>query len=211
MSSVQQIVDNIAGNVGKLTDIVFKKRIENSVISARAEAIKRDYKKTGRFSSSLLQKIPCLKMIEVDPRECCDGSIDCKVYRTEEKIPIPIRGDNYVSITFVGTTNGLVSFGYVDRSTLRFIPKEDRQPRYTLLNDYIYTFFSSYGEISLEGVFNNLDFKLKDCKGNLCEPNMYIPEDLEYVVKQLVYEELRMYIPKNTEVQVNPTQQEMNQ
>lgn len=210
MSTIKQITDSISGNLGKIDDFPFKKRVENSIIGARSEALRRDYNKRGFFPQSMKQSVPCLDLIEVNSNDCCSSLGSCKVYRTKEKIPTTIRVNDNVSFLYVGSTNGSKAFGYVDRSIIRYIPPFDKEPRYTVLNNYIYVFNTPITQITVEGVFNNPYevAELNPCKSGLCEINVNIAEDLEYVIKQLVYEELRAYIPKQTEVPTNLQPQE---
>jgi hypothetical protein len=218
--NIDEIVDSIAGNVGKELDHVFKQQVRTNVVLAWSEAIRQYIDKYQFVPSSLQTQINCIEMLQVDIAECCSISLGCKVSRTKEKIPTGIRTRALEAIySFVGTINNSVSFGFIRPEQLQGL-LEDRftakEKFYTYLNNYIYIFNSHPKNIRVRGVFNNIEevFALNDCDNNdndnACSQSINIPEDFGIIIKELVYKQLGSLINQAEEEEIKIDENDTN-
>lgn len=216
---IDEIVDSIAGQFEKELDHVFKQQVRTNVISARAEAMRRYIDKHGNIPSSFLSQINFLNTVTVDVTEFCNEDYDIDIVRTEEKIPNPIRRagkDN--SFTYVGAVDNSKPYGFLlDDSDLNFILKDPFMTKcsvepvfFTYKNDYLYIINDAPEEVRVRGPFSDLDrvAELNDCSGTGCGELYDVPNDLVFIIKALVYEEMRgtPIIPSNEEIEIKEEQ-----
>lgn len=81
----------------------------------RAYIVRKELEKYGSvIDENVTQPLGCVPVSIADTGECCSGSSDCSVLRTEI-IPLPVKMINTVLITHVGTTDKLKPpFSFVD-------------------------------------------------------------------------------------------------
>ena len=210
---IKKVVDGIAGIFEKKYDHVFKQEIRDLVIIARAEAMRQHMDKHNVIPASFVSQINSLKIKKVSASECSLSEDLCTVYRTELKIPKPIRLKNQpISFTYVGPIDNHYPFGYLpDPSDILFRLKDKfakRSQYYTYLNEYIYLLNTEdVDKIKIRGPFSDLDTigKLNNCNGNNCDGLFEIADDILVLVKNFVYNELRgtSIIPLKEEIRLN--------
>tara|TARA_R110002167_G_scaffold206565_3_gene410567 strand:+ start:1899 stop:2597 length:699 start_codon:yes stop_codon:yes gene_type:complete len=144
--------------------------------------IRNEYNKPGRKMDPFMQQdLGCVKLIEVDGAECCDTDIssDCKVLRTENKIPTTIELHSGPSITRVGPIKKIdIPFSFIPYNRAQFFGDDKYANNITqafLLNGYIYlitpTTAASFLEyINVRGVFVTPSdaANFSDCDGTTC-------------------------------------------
>lgn len=165
--------DSIANKWGYGNEYVLQKRIEYSIIAARATIIQRRYDSTKIFPQSLIERVRCVDLIIVDEDECscgCAGGRQ-KVIRTANKVPKPliVKDDSY--FMFVG--RGTTSFSYVPFHQIEEIPNRrfsDKLVFYSYSNDYIYIIGAPIKALDLSYVPENLFHFLKfgQCSDSDC-------------------------------------------
>jgi hypothetical protein len=196
---IDELVDVISWQFERGTDHVFKERVKFNVLSARAEAIRQYLDKYRSYPVSLISQLNCLETEKADIAECCSTKINCKVTKTVDIIPSPIRLKGLSSAyQYVGTIDNSKAFGYIDPNQLQYILADRFMPNnqifYSYINGKIYIFNSHPTKIRVKGIFNNpYDINtLNDCDGSPeCKGNLEIPDDFVTLIKDFVYKEMR--------------------
>jgi hypothetical protein len=208
MATLIEEVDAIAGKYEKMFDFEFKSRIQTSFLNARAEIIRREINRIGYLPNSFLYQINCTPTVRVDIAECCSINLDCAVTRSRYKIPSPIRYKaGNTDFQYVGTIDGKKSFAFAMPEDLPFIVTDrwlKGAIRYTYINGYLYILNDNPKNIRVRAAFNNpFDFgEITDCEGNNCIYEPIIEEDILYMVRQLVYQDLNIPYINNEQVEV---------
>lgn len=199
MSKLSVIRDTIAGNYGKPFDHEFKNRVQEIVISARVEAMRRYMDKEG-FTDNFIHQIDCTPTQKVDIAECCNVDLECNITRTKFKMPKPIRTTKFLyDYQYVGSIDGMRPFGYIRPEQIPYMLKTrnlGKSIRWTRLNDYIYIFNGNPPQIRLRGAIAN-PFELvnlEDCSGNNCIDDIDISDDITTVIYKLSYELLNIRV-----------------
>lgn len=120
-------------------DRLSSRYIMSVALSKRERVLKQEQEKKGWDDMFALQVIPCMELIEVDQIECeClpASARGCKVLRTKNKIPKPIK-DMLYSVSFLdGTLISPDKFNSY-KSLSRLAPIR-AAVAYYLVNEYIY-------------------------------------------------------------------------
>lgn len=155
-------------------------RIKMFIISGRATMIQRRYDQTKIFPQSIIMTLKCRDIIKVDNEECedCFNLHDIKLWRSKEKIPLPIivKDDSY--FMFVG--KGSRSFSSITPEELQDIKYRkfsSNENFYFYTNGYIY-FSKSLEDFTARFVPENpLDIlKLGECNCGCVEDGELILE-----------------------------------
>lgn len=157
------------------------RQIMFSVNNQRALWLRNEYNKPGRsIDHNVIQDLGCVNMIAVDAAECCDTtiSLNCKVLRTELKIPNTIELHTGTGITRVGPINKVVTpFSFIPHGRAQFEDNKyaDKQIQAFLLNNYIYLITPTIeakllGKINVRGVFEDPReaAAFSHCSGETC-------------------------------------------
>lgn len=195
---IEEIVDNIAAYFEKTTDHVFKKRVLSNVLAARAEIIRRYIDKYNSYPVSLISQVNCEETEKVDIAECCNSNLNCKITRTKNIIPSPIRKKGLSSaFIYVGTLNNNEAFGYIEPNQIDYILSDRFMPSnkmfYSYINGRIYIINGHPSKVRVRGIFNNpyLINTLNNCNGSdECLGNLEIPDDFVVQIKDIVYKEM---------------------
>lgn len=155
--------DSIANKWGDGNNYALQKRIENSIISARATIIQRRYDSTKLFPMSLVERVTCQQLIQVEDNECASGCGGIKSLRTANKVPNPliVKDDSY--FVFVG--RGTKSFSYCP-----FVQVQNIKDRKFSANEIFYTYLRPYVYIINAPALKEVDFA-------------YVPENLKHFLK----------------------------
>lgn len=178
--------DSVANKWGDGNNYALQKRIEHSIISARATIIQRRYDSTKIFPTALVERVTCEDLIIAPDCTCStDSGIVFKVVRTSRKVPNPliIKDDSY--FVFVG--RGTKSFSFVPFHQIQDVPYRrfsDRQIFYSYFNDYVYIIgANALKEIDLAYVPENL---IRFLKFGKCQDSGCINKDKIYIEDSLV-------------------------
>ena len=206
MASLGTIAQTIADNIGKPFDELLLERLKYEIISKRATLVRNDFTKNKIVYPQLVQDIGCIDMEKTSSSECCsiDLGDDCKVSKSIQKVPSPIRlKENSSPFTYVGGVNKSTPFTWTLPEKIPYMLGrrygKKNQLYYTYLNEHIYVFHlysqSAVEKISLRAVWEDpvALAKLKNCNGEQCIPETEfpIPRDMEDAIKRLIYDELR--------------------
>jgi len=123
----------------------------------RARILKQEQEKKKLQDRFSRQRIHCIELIDADKHECECIPIKstCKIRRTKDKVPSPIK-DFLSSVTSIdgGIVYSPTTFQNYD-SYKRLSPLRDR-PKYYIANEYVYIINDDDKEyISIEGVFED--------------------------------------------------------
>jgi hypothetical protein len=155
----------------------------------------------------LVQSIDCIEMEKVSSNECCSVDLgdDCKVSKSVEKVPVPIRmKENSSPFNYVGGINQASPFTYTLPEKVPFMMgrRYGKKNRiyYAYVNEHIYAFHlygqSAVQKISLRGIWEDpvALAALKTCSGEACATvdEFPIPRDMEDPIKRLIYDELKV-------------------
>lgn len=168
--------DSIASKWGDANNYALQKRIENSIISARATIIQRRYDSTKIFPMSIVERVTCKDLITVDETECsCGYDSGIKTLRTLESVPKPLIVKDESYFNFVG--RGTKSFSYCPFHQVQDIKYRkfgSKEIYYTYLDNYVYIInANSLKSLDFAYVPENLILFLKygRCKESACLNN----------------------------------------
>lgn len=181
MSSLNKIIYNIknlvrGGNQSdneRLTD----RQIEYIVNYYRNILIKRDLDKNKSINPDVVQDLGCIDLVLVDPSECCDLDIDCKVLRTSVKIPKTIELNQRNLLTYIGSVDKTHSYSQIDSARVRWSNNNkyiSKEPKVYYLNNYIYVLNAKeLTKISVRGIFEDPKeaASFSQCNGDPCFTN----------------------------------------
>lgn len=207
---IMEILRN--SNLSDDTDLS-ERQILYHLDTQRALWIRNEYNKPGRTIDPFIeQDLGCLKLIEVDPAECCEVTTGCTVLRTEKKIPMTIELHAGPAITRVGPVNKInkpFSFTEYQKAIFTYNGKYGKNiVTAFLLNGYIYVLINDINMqtieyINVRGVFENpRDLDAFKCSDDACFSyddeypihGWMIPYIKEQILKQFG---IAMSIPKD--------------
>lgn len=207
MSSINQLVSEIAHSVKQPDSVPVRRGIKLAIIHARNELIRRSYE-THHITDKVLQQRFRLSLIDV-PDGDLYGSKDIiftKIKRTANKVPRPTRLNNNIpfhSVRTAGMTTA-IEIPFAKEASSRFyanLPGICTPATYDYINEYIYinaakdNAFSQLGSIIIESVFEYpqiipVETEDKEFDLNSVDDNdeFLLPEDMIGNIKKLVLE-----------------------
>lgn len=125
----------------------------------RAMLIRRDYARNGVVSKTLEQDLGCIPLVRVDASKCCGLDSGCPVYRTDMKMPKPVRFNLQDAFTFIGKPNGTSAIPRVEPYMVDYLMYDKYtkdKSRYYVIDEYIYVYNPNGLEnINVRGVFED--------------------------------------------------------
>lgn len=214
MASLNQITDNILGDLGKPFDYVLSQRIKFAIKMYRSLYIRNDFEKNGGLNAdTFVQRftIPLIKVTGIDA--CGMDSLDCAVLRTQTKIPKPVRRKTNSPFRFVGSANGKESFSKYSITDLQYLQEERfsfTQKIYDYVNDYIFILTTSNLDfITVEDIFDEPDKVLELCiNSDKCfsddDDDFPIPMDMiARITEGILNGKIRLPKPDDLKVDIN--------
>jgi hypothetical protein len=207
------LAQELAYDFNRALDQEFIARVKLALIGYRATIIKEQYNKTGIFASSLLESF-CVKLVQVSESECCStGDSKCKVWRSEYKLPDPVRTKDGTNFVFVGNVNATEPYTFIQPEDYINIKKGTRFAKnlkfYTHYNGYIYIFNGGNNQkIRVRYIPDNPEelLDLKSCDGKPCIEEVSVPEDMKRLMKEWFKIEMNgKEVSKSEEIQVDGT------
>ena len=131
--------DSIAQKWGDANNYALQKRIEYSIIAARATIIQRRYDSTGVMPIQYIERVTCKDIIIVDENECPCGCDNKKSVRSKNRVPKPLVTKDGFNFYFVG--RGFKPFSYVpfhQVNDIKHRPFSSQEPFYSYVNGYLY-------------------------------------------------------------------------
>lgn len=147
----------------------------------------------------------------VDKAEC-PVNLDCTVYRTTKKIPIPLRSD-YTLFDYVGGPDKMDGYSYTSTDQLVWIVNYSRytkdRPKYFYVNGYIYVYNEPELEyINVRGIWpDQRQLNIFKCDDVPCynDDDQYdIADDIiNTMVQDIIKNEFRVLAPELTEISID--------
>lgn len=217
MSSIAQLVSEIAHSVKQPNSVPVRRAIKLSIIHARNNLIRKSFS-NHNYSDKVLQQRFRVSLIDVPDGDVygSKGIITNTVKRTVNKVPRPVRLTNnlpFHSVRTVGVTNPH-EIAFVKEASAKFynsLPGMCPVITYDYINEYIYI------NIQKGSVLNNLDaiviesifeyphiIETETVEGkldiNAIDDNdeFLLPEDMIDAIKQIVLETWNKEIIRNT-------------
>lgn len=217
MSSIAQLVSEIAHSVKQPNSVPVRRAIKLSIIHARNNLIRKSFS-NHNYSDKVLQQRFRVSLIDVPDGDVygSEGIITNTIKRTANKVPRPVRLTNnlpFHSVRTVGVTNPH-EIAFVKEASAKFynsLPGMCPIITYDYINEYIYV------NIQKGSVLNNLDaiviesifeyphiIETETVEGkldiNAIDDNdeFLLPEDMIDAIKQIVLETWNKEIIRNT-------------
>ncbi len=207
MSSIAQLVSEIAHSLKQPDSVPVRKGIKLAIIHARNELIRRSYD-NNHITDKVLQQRFKLSLIDVPDGDLNESEdvVSTRIKRTAVKVPRPTRLTNnlpFHSVRTVGMTNP-IEIPFVKEASSKFyahLPGLCNVITYDYINEYIYInatkddAFAQLGAIIIESVFEYPHliptetvedvFNLDNVDDN---DEFLLPEDMIGNIKKLVLE-----------------------
>lgn len=217
MSSIAQLVSEIAHSVKQPNSVPVRRAIKLSIIHARNNLIRKSFNNHS-YSDKVLQQRFRVSLIDVPDGDIygSEGIITNTVKRTTNKVPRPVRLTNnlpFHSVRTVGVTNPH-EIAFVKEASAKFynsLPGMCPVITYDYINEYIYiniqkdSVLNNLGAIVIESIFEyphiieteTVEGKL-DINAIDDNDEFLLPEDMIDAIKQIVLETWNKEIIRNT-------------
>lgn len=214
MSSINQLVSEIAHSMRQADSVPVRIAIKRGIIHARNELIRQNYS-NHRYTDKVLKQRYKVTLIDVP-----DGDIYgtaninsiAKIKRTANKVPRPTRIDNGIPFHSIRTTGVLnpIDICFVGEGLAKFykhLPCMGCAPTYDYINEYVYfnnlsdaiktvvieTAFEYPHEITVETSDNGVvTTPISD------DDEFLLPEDMISSIKKLVLETFNPQVIRDT-------------
>lgn len=217
MSSIAQLVSEIAHSVKQPNSVPVRRAIKLSIIHARNNLIRKSFS-NHNYSDKVLQQRFRVSLIDVPDGDVygSEGIITNTIKRTANKVPRPVRLTNnlpFHSVRTVGVTNPH-EIAFVKEASAKFynsLPGMCPVITYDYINEYIYvniqkgSVLNNLGAIVIESIFEyphiieteTVEGKL-DINAIDDNDEFLLPEDMIDAIKQIVLETWNKEIIRNT-------------
>ena len=217
MSSIAQLVSEIAHSVKQPNSVPVRRAIKLSIIHARNNLIRKSFS-NHNYSDKVLQQRFRVSLIDVPDGDVygSEGIITNTIKRTANKVPRPVRLTNnlpFHSVRTVGVTNPH-EIAFVKEASAKFynsLPGMCPVVTYDYINEYIYvniqkdSALNNLGAIVIESIFEyphiieteTVEGKL-DINAIDDNDEFLLPEDMIDAIKQIVLETWNKEIIRNT-------------
>lgn len=217
MSSIAQLVSEIAHSVKQPNSVPVRRAIKLSIIHARNNLIRKSFN-NHNYSDKVLQQRFRVSLIDVPDGDIygSEGIITNTIKRTANKVPRPVRLTNnlpFHSVRTVGVTNPH-EIAFVKEASAKFynsLPGMCPVITYDYINEYIYvniqkdSVLNNLGAIVIESIFEYPHIiETETVEGkldiNVIDDNdeFLLPEDMIDAIKQIVLETWNKEIIRNT-------------
>lgn len=212
MSSINQLVSEIAHSVQQPDSVPVRRAIKLSIIHARNELIRQSYT-NHKYTDKVLKQSYRLSLIDVPESDIYNGvELGIKtIKRTTNKVNRPTRLDNNLPFHSVRTTgvDNVLDIPFVGQGVSRFykyLPGMACSPNYDYINEYIYIYNlnNNINSIIVESVFEYphiIETETFDSeKISHIDDNdeFLLPEDMISGIKQLVLATFNVEVVRET-------------
>lgn len=217
MSSIAQLVSEIAHSVKQPNSVPVRRAIKLSIIHARNDLIRKSFS-NHNYTDKVLQQRFKLSLIDVPDGDIygSGGIITNTVKRTANKVPRPVRLTNnlpFHSVRTIGVTNPH-EIAFIKEASAKFynnLPGMCPVISYDYINEYIYlnikkdSVLNNLGAIVIESVFEyphiieteTIEGKL-DINSIDDNNEFLLPEDMIDDIKKIVLESWNANIIRTT-------------
>lgn len=185
--SLNAIADNIISGLNEPFDDVLKQRVKFTVKLYRALFLRRDAEKNGLNRHT--QQSFTMELELVDFADDPGVVVGCKVLRTKDKVPVPVRHKTDVPFKYVGNLVGGLGFAYTEQEELRFTKSNTftcNVPRYTWRNGYLYVYgVNRMKWLQVQGSFENPEeaFELQVASGQCASDDDVFPIPMDILAE----------------------------
>lgn len=218
MSSIAQLVSEIAHSVKQPDSVPVRRAIKLGIIHGRNEAIRQSFE-NHNYTDKVLQQRFRLSLTDVPDGDLADSSsvIKTRIKRTTYKVPRPTRLTNNLPFHSVRTAGvkSPIEIPFVKEASAKYyesLPGMCPIVTYDYINDYIYintlleSKFQTLSAIIIESVFEYphlIPTETSDGgKLDLSSVNDYdeffLPEDMVGTVKKFVLETWNLQVIRDT-------------
>lgn len=213
MSSLNQLISEIAHSVQQPNSVPVRRAIRQGIIHARNELIRHSYS-NHNYTDQVLKQRFRLTLVNVPDGDIPDtDDLGLKnIKRTASKVPRPVRLDNnlpFHSIRTAGVHNPII-IPFISEAVTHFykaLPGMSCCPSYVYENDYLYfnCLNDSINSIIVESVFeypHEIKLETSDNGEYLAnvddDDEFFLPEDMVNGVKKLVLETFNAEVIRET-------------
>lgn len=217
MSSLNQLVSEIAHSLRQQDSVPVRRAIKLSIIHARNELIRKSYE-SHKITDKVLQQRFRLSLIDVPDGDLAGtkGVVNTVIKRTTNKVPRPVRLTNnlpFHSVRTAGVENP-IEIAFVKEASSRFyksLPGMCPIITYDYINEYIYINtlehpdLNTLGNIIVESVFEYPHIiETETFEGKLDidsiddNDEFLLPEDMIGNIKKLVLETFNPQVIRDT-------------
>lgn len=216
MSSINQLVSEIAHIAQAPNNVPLRRSIRQEIIHYRNELIRKSYNNHS-ISDKVLQQKFVATLIDIpdgDIEEAKDLKLPL-IKRTSQKVPRPTRlpiNLPFHSVRTLGSVN-VYEIPFAKEAIVRFnkyLPGMCNTITYDYINEYIYIYinpnteFSGINKIVIESIFEYphiIETETVDGKIDINDPfiddnEFLLPEDLIGPIKNMVLQRLHLEIPR---------------
>lgn len=209
MSSINQLVSEIAHSVGQVDSVPARQAIRLSIIHARNELIRKSYS-NHHFTDKVLKQRFRISIKDVPDGDLNNTNLELVkgIKRTTNKVPRPTRIDNGIpfhSVRTVGVINP-INIPFIGEGAAVFykhLPGMENTPSYDYINEYIYinNLDTSINNIVVEGVFEYPQIIPIEVSEE-SEPNINIDDNNEFLLPEDMIESVKKMVLETFNAQV---------
>lgn len=217
MSSLNQLVSEIAHSLRQQDSVPVRRAIKLSIIHARNELIRKSYE-SHKITDKVLQQRFRLSLIDIPDGDLTGtkGIVNTVIKRTANKVPRPVRLTNnlpFHSVRTAGVENP-IEIAFVKEASSKFykhLPGMCPMITYDYINEYIYINtlehpdLNTLGNIIVESVFEYPHIiETETFEGKLDidsiddNDEFLLPEDMIGNIKKLVLETFNPQVIRDT-------------
>lgn len=210
MATLEQIVYNIAENVGREHDQPFLERLRFMVPTYRSTLIRRDEEKGRKLDREFMQTLEEVELEEVSSVTAEVAREECPRLRSKFKIPALVRLRDSSPIRAVTAMDGMKIIHPIEFEAIRSITFNrfiGHEPRYYMRGNHLWLINASAMEsVQLEGIFDD-PFKAELFNNpNADILNMEYPvsrDFVQYITELILKIEATPADPTNDDVVIN--------
>ena len=223
MSSLNQIVSEIAHAIHQPNNFTARRTIRSAIIHTFNEQIRQTYQRHANVDKILMQRYR-ISLINVPDGDIFQTLVSTKykVKRSKDRVPRPVRLDNnlpFVSVRTVGYDNMAIPF--IKEANAQFykaLPGMCTSLSYDYINGYIYFFsnnkdwFQNLGSIIIESPFEvpylvpietvekakDVNYNPIDDEAKYDDDEFLIPEDMIGTLKEIVFKRNLIEVHRQT-------------
>ena len=178
MPSLNQIASIFASRLDRPFDEMLKAEFKPLFISELSLLIRRSIDANGVDKSYIASFI--VEMIKVDELDNIGTTGDFNIWRSKNKIPLPLRYKTPIPFMFVGSPNNEVSFGFTPKHEVKLVknlPYIGNSIVYDFVNQYIYIYNTTkYENIRVIAPYASFDLITDNVTGS---NGIYYTDDME--------------------------------
>ena len=196
MSSLNQIVYDIAESINEANNHNLKERLKLQFKEIVATLIRRDVERNG--ASVLYSTSITLALSKVDAKDDICEPGDCRILKSTTSIIKPVRLKKSTPFIFVGTTTG-TEFIYTrwnDFKEMRYLKYIGNEIYYTVRNGYMYIYNNiRIKNVEVEAIYSDMDLLPICSSSQSCysdDDEFPVPSDLIWAAKQEIIKGIRV-------------------